>query len=421
MKKVIVRGPFLTRSGYGEHARFVLRALRANEELFDIYAVPIQWGQTSWEADDTDERRWFDFIATKTQSYINNGGQFDVSLQVTIPNEWQPMAPINIGVTAGIETTGISAKWVEKAVNMDKIIVTSEHARYGFENTTFSVKDSNTGQITNDFKCPTPVDVVGYPVKTVKPDKVNLDLKTDFNFLSIAQWGPRKNLENTITWFVEEFIDQPVGLVLKICRAKNNVYDRSLCDAMLGNLLRKYEGRKCSVYLLHGDMTEQELTSLYKNKKIKALVSLSHGEGFGLPLFEAAYNGLPVIAPDWSGHVDFLHMPVAKKGKAKGKAKDKAMFAKVDYSMGPIQEEAVWDGVLERNTMWCYAEQGSYKMRLREVYKDHGRFVKQAKQLQKYILKEMSEEKMYSKMVDCIMDVAGVSDQEDEEAVQVYG
>ena len=79
MKKVIVRGPFLTRSGYGEHARFVLRALRANEEHFDIYAVPIQWGQTSWEADDTDERRWFDFISTKTQNYIKNGGQFDVS------------------------------------------------------------------------------------------------------------------------------------------------------------------------------------------------------------------------------------------------------------------------------------------------------------------------------------------------------
>ena len=421
MKKIIVRGPFLTRSGYGEHCRFVLRALRANEELFDIYAVPISWGQTGWESDDTDERRWFDFITTKTQNYINSGGQFDASLQVTIPNEWQKLAPINIGVTAGIETNAISPKWVETAMHMDKIIVTSEHAKHGFVNTTFSVKDSNTGQVTNDFKCPTPVDVAGYPVKTIKPDKVDLDLKTDFNFLAIAQWGPRKNFENTITWFVEEFIDQPVGLILKTSRAKNNVYDRARCEFALKNLLEKYEDRKCSVYLLHGDMTEQEITSLYKNKKIKALVSLSHGEGFGLPLFEAAYNGLPVIAPDWSGQVDFLHMPVTKKGKTK----DKAMFAKVDYSLGPIQEEAVWDGVLERNTMWCYPEQGSYKMRLREVYKDHGRFAKQAKQLQKYILKEKSEENMYNKMVTAILDTVGEPEELDlgfdEEEVQVYG
>ena len=421
MKKIIVRGPFLTRSGYGEHCRFVLRALRANEELFDIYAVPISWGQTGWESDDTDERRWFDFITTKTQNYINSGGQFDASLQVTIPNEWQKLAPINIGVTAGIETNAISPKWVETAMHMDKIIVTSEHAKHGFVNTTFSVKDSNTGQVTNDFKCPTPVDVAGYPVKTIKPDKVDLDLKTDFNFLAIAQWGPRKNFENTITWFVEEFIDQPVGLILKTSRAKNNVYDRARCEFALKNLLEKYEDRKCSVYLLHGDMTEQEITSLYKNKKIKALVSLSHGEGFGLPLFEAAYNGLPVIAPDWSGQVDFLHMPVTKKGKTK----DKAMFAKVDYDLGPIQEEAVWDGVLERNTMWCYPEQGSYKMRLREVYKDHGRFAKQAKQLQKYILKEKSEENMYNKMVTAILDTVGEPEELDlgfdEEEVQVYG
>ena len=340
---------------------------------------------------------------------------------MTIPNEWEQLAPINIGVTAGIETTSISSQWVEKAVNMDKIIVTSEHSKYGFENTTFRVKNQSTGEVNDNFKCETPVDVVGYPVKTIKPDKVDLDLQTDFNFLAMAQWGPRKNLENTITWFVEEFIDQPVGLVLKISRVKNNTYDRALCEGMLKRLLSKYEGRRCKIYLLHGDMTEQEITSLYKNKKIKALVSLAHGEGFGLPLFEAAYNGLPVIAPDWSGHVDFLHMPVVKKGKVKGKAKDKAMFSKVDYALGPVQEEAVWDGVIQKDSMWCYAEQGSYKMKLRELYKDHGRFVKQAKQLQKHILKEMSEENMYSKMANSILGIAGVSDQEDEEVVQVYG
>ena len=406
MKKIIVRGPFLTRSGYGEHCRFVLRALRANEELFDIYAVPISWGQTGWESDDTDERRWFDFITTKTQNYINSGGQFDASLQVTIPNEWQKLAPINIGVTAGIETNAISPKWVETAMHMDKIIVTSEHAKHGFVNTTFSVKDSNTGQVTNDFKCPTPVDVAGYPVKTIKPDKVDLDLKTDFNFLAIAQWGPRKNFENTITWFVEEFIDQPVGLILKTSRAKNNVYDRARCEFALKNLLEKYEDRKCSVYLLHGDMTEQEITSLYKNKKIKALVSLSHGEGFGLPLFEAAYSGLPVITSNWSGHADFLNMPVKQRKKGSKKKTEtvvKPMFGDVEYTLGPIQPEAVWDGVLQADSMWCYPEENSYKKTLTDMYENYDDFKGMAKKLKTWVRKEFEEQKQYDAFANAVM------------------
>jgi len=56
------------------------------------------------------------------------------------------------------------------------------------------------------------------------------------------------------------------------------------------------------------------MQSLYNNPRIKALVNLSHGEGFGLPMFDAACHGLPVIAPSWSGHCDFLHMPL-KNGK----------------------------------------------------------------------------------------------------------
>ena len=52
------------------------------------------------------------------------------------------------------------------------------------------------------------------------------------------------------------------------------------------------------------------MANLYAHPKIKAYVSLTHGEGYGLPLFEAAYHGIPIIAPDWSGHLDFLYMPV---------------------------------------------------------------------------------------------------------------
>ena len=137
------------------------------------------------------------------------------------------------------------------------------------------------------------------------------------------------------------------------------------------------------------------------------MITATHGEGFGLPLFEAASSGMPIIAPDWSGQTDFLFMDT--KDKKEGPTKKKAMFARVAYDMGPISKEAVWDGVLQADSQWCYPQQGSFKMRLREMKKDHGRFKKQAKQLQKYILKNYTSEKMYKQFADVF-----TSDQEDE-------
>ena len=121
-KKILVRGPCLTRSGYGEHTRFVLRSLRTREDIFDIYIIPVNWGETGWSAGDSEERKWLDERIKLTSAYMHQNGKFDVSLQVTIPNEWEVLAPVNIGVTAGIETTKVAPAWLERANMMDKII-----------------------------------------------------------------------------------------------------------------------------------------------------------------------------------------------------------------------------------------------------------------------------------------------------------
>ena len=55
-KKIFVRAPVLTATGYGEQSRFALRALRSREDLFDIYIQPIQWGKSSWIWKDDEER-----------------------------------------------------------------------------------------------------------------------------------------------------------------------------------------------------------------------------------------------------------------------------------------------------------------------------------------------------------------------------
>lgn len=398
MKKILVRGPVLSRSGYGEQTRFALRSLRAHEDRFDIYIVPTGWGQTSWISTDDKERQWMDSVIEKTAMYMSQGGQFDMSLQVTIPNEWEKIAPINIGYTAGIETNMVAPVWIEKGQLMDKIILVSNHAKQVYETTTYEARNDQTGEHIKDYRCQTPMEVVNYPVRDIEPQPLDLKLGPDFNFLVVAQWGPRKNIENTVKWFVEEFIDQEVGLVVKTFTANNSIMDRYHTKGNIDRILSAYPNRKCKIYVLHGDMKDGELASLYTHPKIKSLITLAHGEGFGLPIFEAAYNGLPVIAPAWSGQCDFLFAPV----KEKKKKVMKALFGKVEYTIAPIDESVVWENVLIKDSMWCYPDQGSYKMRLRDVYKDYDKYLKMAKKLKNFIVSNFRKEDKYKQFADAV-------------------
>ena len=410
MKKILVRGPVLSRSGYGEQARFALRCLRAHEDRFDIYIWAVGWGATGYLYEDTEEKRWIDSILDKTTAYNQSGGQYDISLQVTIPNEWERLAPVNVGYTAGIETTRIAPIWIEKSIIMDKIITTSNHAKEGFDNTSYEAKNEQTGQIIKDFKSTTPIESVNYAYRHVEPDNIDLELDYDFNFLAISQWSPRKNMENMVKWFYEEFAHDEVGLILKISLRNNSVIDRFQTYARFNEFAQatreRYKDPKCKIYLLHGDMKEEEMTALYLHPKVKALINLAHGEGFGLPLFEAAYNSLPVICPAWGGQKDFLYMPVKDK-KNKNKVKNTAMFATVDYAIQQVQPEAAWDlgergPVLIAESSWCFPHEGNYKSTIRDVYKNHGQYISKAKKLKKHIVKEFAEEKQYKKFADAV-------------------
>ena len=306
-QKVLVRGPALTQSGYGEQCRFAIRSLRSREDLFDIYIIPTSWGQTSWISIDNEERAWIDSIIAKTHTYTQSGGTFDLSVQVTIPNEWERLAPINIGYTAGIETTKVAPQWLEKASIMDKIIVVSNHSKEVYENTSYQGQNPQTGQ-TITYKCTTPISVVNYPVRNIEKESVDLDLEYDFNYLAISQWGPRKNFDNLIKWFIEENFDREVGLVLKTSIRNNSLIDRNHTEKRLQSIVRSHGDIKCKVYLIHGDLSDEQMAGIYSHPKIKCLISTTHGEGYGLPLFEAAASGLPIICSGWSGQRDFLYV-----------------------------------------------------------------------------------------------------------------
>jgi glycosyltransferase involved in cell wall biosynthesis len=421
-KTVLLRGPVLTRSGYGEQARFAMRALRSREDLFDIYIHPLQWGHTGWLQESSEERVWMDNKIEKTISYVQNGGTFDISVQVTIPNEFEKLATTNIGYTAGIETTKCAMEWINQSNNlMDKVIFVSNHSKDTFCNTSFPmIVETETGQARliqendpllgqpgyepADLQCQIDTAAVNYPVKKYDDMKpLDLDLTTDYNFACVAQFGPRKNLQNTIKWFIEEFHDDSdVGLIIKTNVAKNCLIDREICEGRIKSMTHQHPDKKCKIYLLHGDMTDKEMHELYLNEKVFASLSLTHGEGFGLPLFEAAYMGVPVVAPGWSGQLDFL---CDEKGRQN--------FYSVSYDLNAVPDEAVWDGVLIRDSMWAYPRENSAKEKMRECFNDA-----KSGNLEKYcnyaneLMQRFEESKMYAEFVE----VMGVEDSFDVES-----
>lgn len=400
-KKILVEGPILTQSGYGEHARFVLRSLRSREDAFDIYTIPLNWGQTSWIFEDNEERQWFDHLINKTVNYVNQGNNFDIYVHVGIPPELKRKAPITISVNASIETDRVQAEWID-ALNKccDKIITISEHSKNVLTKTKYKAQEQQTGKVF-DLKLNVPVDIVGYPVKNFKKldnFEETLKLDYDFNFLCVAQWGPRKNLENTIRWFLEEFKNDKVGLVCKVNGANNSSLDKEFCNHKIEEILKTFPNKKCKIYLLHGDMSEDEIHNLYMHSSIKAIINFGHGEGFGLPLFEAAYCGLPVITHDFGGQKDFLYI--------NDNGKEKAMFSKVSYTMSKIQNEAIWTCCTNAEMEWAYVKPFSAKSSMRECYKNWNTNKERAKNLQDYIINNMEETKVYNKFNDCILNTS---------------
>jgi|TARA_R100000455_G_C6268827_1_gene124358 glycosyltransferase involved in cell wall biosynthesis len=387
-KKILVRGPVLTQSGYGEQARFALRALKSREDLFDIFIIPTTWGKTGWIWKESKFRNWIDEKITLTQVLLQRQQlQADICLQVTIPNEFEKVAPINIGYTAGIETHKCSNQWLTKCNEMDKVLLVSNHAKASIANTVAQAKNNATGEIFS-YKVSCPMEVVWENTERHDPEPIEgVSLKHDFNFLSVSQISTRKNFNNMVKWFVEEFIDQEVGLVVKTNIMSNCITDWNNLEKQMQNMLSQYKDRKCSVYVLHGDLSGGQMTWLYNHDKVKNFINIAHGEGFGLPLFEAAREGLPVTTIGWSGQLDFLHHG------------GRDLFNKVDYSMQPVQKEAVWPGVIEEDSMWAYADQGSYKMALRKAYKNHDEMLEVAKEAQELVNSKFKNEVLYEKFV----------------------
>ena len=204
MLKVLVKAPALSMSGYGEQARFLLRAIKSRKDI-DLYLVNIPWGKSNNISAFDAESNWLKGLIAKTVMVVEADKNFsyDVSIQVTIPNEWEKIAPINIGYTAGIETDRIAPYWIQKANEMDKVITISKHSKDVFENTRYEILNQEK-EVVDILALKTPIEYVNYSVRNIAAaSPLDLKLNTTFNFLTVSQFGPRKNLEALVRAFIK--------------------------------------------------------------------------------------------------------------------------------------------------------------------------------------------------------------------------
>jgi len=315
----VISCPIDTYSGYGARSRDIVKSLIELNQ-YNIKVLPQKWGSTPWGFI-KDHSEW-EFL---TPYLLPTGNQLPAKpkiwAQITVPNEFQAVGDYNIGFTAGIETTICAPQWIEGLNRMDLNIVSSVHSKNVFENSIFTKQDdqkNNLGQI----KLQKPVEVLfeGADLTTYFPSKKtnNLDLdsiKENFAFLTTGHWmqgdlgEDRKNIGLTIRLFFETFKNQKntPALILKICGGSSSYLDR---DQILNKIHFIKESVEAdilpNVYLFHGEISNSEMNDLYNHKKVKALVSLTKGEGFGRPLLEFSLTKKPIVTSNWSGHIDFL-------------------------------------------------------------------------------------------------------------------
>jgi len=323
MRNMVLFGPPDTHSGYGARTLDLFKAIiETYEKEFNIHVVSRRWGETprgALKKDNPEHKKIIDRIIDERS--INF--PIDVSVQVSVPNEFMQYGKYNIGVTAGIETTNCSVPWIEGLNRMDVVFTSAEHGKNVFLNTAY---DKQVGGVRQGvLKCEKPIEVLfeGYDEKTYKRKKVNSGsvnemlskIPEDFGFLVVGHWlqgdlgQDRKNIGMTINTFIEAFknSENPPALFLKISGGSFSHTDKAQIQDKI-EMIKQLHGdaNLPNIYLIYGNLTNEEMNELYNHDKIKALYSLTRGEGFGRPLLEFATTGKPIIASNWSGHLDFL-------------------------------------------------------------------------------------------------------------------
>ncbi len=390
---LLFRGPVKTISGYGSHSRDLLESLY-QMDLFDIKIDSCGWGSTPLTALENNNlfHKWIE-----SNIITSLVGTPDVYVQVTVPNEFQRVGKFNIGITAGIETTVAPKEWVDGCNKMDLIITTSEFSANVLLSTVYNENEKNTGKLITQYRIVKPVSVlfegVDDKIFNNQYNGIDLDIKEDFAFLFVGHWlkgnigQDRKDVGMLIRSFCQSFsnYENKPALVLKTSSATFSIKQREELSKKIKDVVNDIKNPP-TVYLLFGELSNSEMNELYNHPKIKSMVSLTKGEGFGRPLLEFTMTGKPIIASNWSGHKDFLPM-------------DKAIM--IGGKLTEV-DESVIDNFIIQGSKWFTANYNEFAEVLKLVQKDYDKFLLKSEILREDNLNKFTLNKMTDKFKQII-------------------
>ena len=379
---VLVTAPVGTRSGYGSHSRDICRSLITMDK-FDIKIWPVRWGGTPQNA--LDEKDPNDVpIIQRIIPHPNLDRQPDVHIHIVVPNEFQQIGKFNIGITAGLETTVCPHEWIEGLNRMNLNIVPANFIKESLLKTVFDKHNDQTKEKIGELKCQSPVEVlfegadtnIYKPTKEFSKDLVDTleEIEEDFCFLFVGHWlqgglgNDRKDTGMLVKTFLETFKDkkkQP-ALILKTSGATPSILDREDILNKIVQIKNTVDGRLPNIYVLHGELEDEEMNGLYNHPKVKSHVSFTHGEGFGRPLLEASLSEKPLIASNWSGHVDFL-------------SSSNAIL--LPGSLNDVKPESLMKGMHVEGTQWFTVNYNYAAKMLKDVFGNYSKYTIKAKKL----------------------------------------
>ena len=386
---LVVSCPIDCYSGYSARSRDFVQSI-IDTDKYDVKILSQRWGNTrfGYLQDHDNESLASRIIPNLTQ-------QPDIWIQITVPNEFQKVGKYNIGVTAGIETTLCDPSWIQGCNNMDLVLVSAQHAKKVFEDSKFNIQDNNTKQVTGVVELKTKVEVLfeGADIEKYHLTASTLDLdmiEESWAYLTIGHWLPgilgedRKNIGYTIKAFLETFKNKPKGkrpaLILKVhAGSGTSIMDREELLNRIDAIRKTVKGDLPNVYLLHGDMTDAEVNELYNHSKVKAMISLTKGEGFGRPLLEFSLVNKPIIASGWSGHIDFL---------------DNQFTKQIGGILANVHPSAAVKNMLLTESQWFKPDDSLVGKALKDVYEDYKPYMELAKRQGHRSRTQFSYEKM---------------------------
>ena len=387
----VVSCPIDTFSGYGARSRdFVKSLIQLKDKEWDIKILAQRWGDCPWNfltKDDPLRQRFISQLEQKPAIWI----------QITVPNEFQPVGQFNIGVSAGIETTVYPSEFIEGSNRMNLNIVSSEHSKKVALSTQFEKKDKNTNQTIGTVKIEKPIEVLFEGLDLDKyfknPAKSSLlkDIPEEFCFLYTGHWLPgkfgedRKNTGLMIKTFLETFKgigNKKPALVLKTNMVNYSLLDREEILRKINEIKDQVSGNLPNIYLVHGELTDEEMNQLNNDPKIKSFLSFTKGEGYGRPLAEAAITGKPTIVSNWSGQIDFINPEynILIGGELKN----------VDPSSA--------NNFLLKESQWFSINTDIASRAMKDVFKHYKKYIEKSRKQTQYLKDNWSFDKMTEKL-----------------------